>query len=114
MNFNTLQGPRKPLDSFVGPFILTKLVGKNAVEVILTGELVREHPLFPVSSQKKYVSTEKSTFPERNKGRPVVLISVCEPATTRKFLKIPNRKGSNRMARMPYCILSDTKQRGRP
>ena len=68
VNFNNLQGPRKLQDSFVGPFILTKLVGENAVEVILTGEFERKHPVFPVSLLKKYVSTERRKFPHRKKA----------------------------------------------
>ncbi|MBW0479087.1 hypothetical protein O181_018802 [Austropuccinia psidii MF-1] len=32
LNFNNLKGPNKMRDSFVGPFTIIKLVGKNAVE----------------------------------------------------------------------------------
>ncbi|MBW0470329.1 hypothetical protein O181_010044 [Austropuccinia psidii MF-1] len=35
LNFNNLKGPNKMRDSFVGPFTIIKLIGKNAVE---TGE----------------------------------------------------------------------------
>ncbi|MBW0481047.1 hypothetical protein O181_020762 [Austropuccinia psidii MF-1] len=35
LNFNNLKGPKKMRDSFVGPFTIIKLKGKNAVE---TGE----------------------------------------------------------------------------
>ncbi|MBW0594197.1 hypothetical protein O181_133912 [Austropuccinia psidii MF-1] len=37
LNFNNLKGPKKMRDSFVGPFTIIKLFGKNAVEVNLTG-----------------------------------------------------------------------------
>ncbi|MBW0552238.1 hypothetical protein O181_091953 [Austropuccinia psidii MF-1] len=33
-------------DSFVGPFTIIKLIGKNAVEVKLTEEFSRKHPVF--------------------------------------------------------------------
>ncbi|MBW0565011.1 hypothetical protein O181_104726 [Austropuccinia psidii MF-1] len=33
LNFNNLKGPKKIRDSFVGPFTIIKLIGKNAVEV---------------------------------------------------------------------------------
>ncbi|MBW0530057.1 hypothetical protein O181_069772 [Austropuccinia psidii MF-1] len=36
LNFNNLKGPKKMRDSFVGPFTIIKLIGKNAVEVKLT------------------------------------------------------------------------------
>lgn len=36
-NFNNFQGPRKLQDCFVGPFVVIKLRGKDAAEVILNG-----------------------------------------------------------------------------
>ncbi|MBW0486098.1 hypothetical protein O181_025813 [Austropuccinia psidii MF-1] len=38
LNFNNLKGQEKIKDSFVGPFTVIKLIGKNAVEVRLTEE----------------------------------------------------------------------------
>ncbi|MBW0496831.1 hypothetical protein O181_036546 [Austropuccinia psidii MF-1] len=32
LNFNNLKGPKKMRNSFVGPFTIIKLIGKNAVE----------------------------------------------------------------------------------
>ena len=92
VNFNNLQGPQKLQDSFVGPFVVIKLHGKNAVEVILTGEFERKHPVFPVSLLKKYVCTEKEKFRSRNQSKPVVVIPVLEPDKTKKFLKILKQK----------------------
>ncbi|MBW0588892.1 hypothetical protein O181_128607 [Austropuccinia psidii MF-1] len=46
-NFNNLKGPKKMRDSFVGPFTIIKLIGKNAVEVKLTEEFSRKHPVSP-------------------------------------------------------------------
>ncbi|MBW0495603.1 hypothetical protein O181_035318 [Austropuccinia psidii MF-1] len=34
-------------DTFVGPFTIIKLIGKHAVEVRLTEEFFRKHPVFP-------------------------------------------------------------------
>ncbi|KAG0149659.1 hypothetical protein CROQUDRAFT_39589, partial [Cronartium quercuum f. sp. fusiforme G11] len=48
IHFKNLQEPRKPQKFFVGPFIITKLHGKTTVEVILTPEFDRKHPVFPV------------------------------------------------------------------
>ena len=91
-NFNNLQGPRKLQDSFVGPFLVTNLYGPNAVEVILTGEFEKKHPVFPVSLLKKYVCTEKEKFRSRNQSKPVVVIPVLEPDKTKKFLNILKQK----------------------
>ncbi|MBW0567380.1 hypothetical protein O181_107095 [Austropuccinia psidii MF-1] len=35
-------------DSSVGPLTIIELIGKNAVEVTLTEEFSRKHPVFPV------------------------------------------------------------------
>ncbi|MBW0481857.1 hypothetical protein O181_021572 [Austropuccinia psidii MF-1] len=57
-NFYNCRGTKKMRDSFVGPFTITKLRGKNAVEVRLTEELSRKQPVFPVSLFKPYFQTE--------------------------------------------------------
>ncbi|MBW0579857.1 hypothetical protein O181_119572 [Austropuccinia psidii MF-1] len=68
LNFNNPKGPKKMRDSFVGPFTIIKLVGKNEVEVKLTEKFSRKHPVFPVSLVKPYFLTEKDKFPYRKKG----------------------------------------------
>ncbi|MBW0586016.1 hypothetical protein O181_125731 [Austropuccinia psidii MF-1] len=55
-------------DSFVGPFTIIKLIGKNAVEVKITEEFSRKHPVFPVSLGKPYFQTEGDKFPSRRKN----------------------------------------------
>ncbi|MBW0533921.1 hypothetical protein O181_073636 [Austropuccinia psidii MF-1] len=55
-------------DSLVGPFTIIKLIGKNAVEVKLTEELSRKHPVYPVSLVKPYFQTEEDKFPSRKKN----------------------------------------------
>lgn len=52
MNFINLRQPRKLQDSIVHPFVVTKLHGRNAVEVILTADIEGKHPVFPVSLLK--------------------------------------------------------------
>ncbi|MBW0588410.1 hypothetical protein O181_128125 [Austropuccinia psidii MF-1] len=49
LNFHNLKGPKKMRDSFVGPFTIIRLIGNNAVEVKLTEEFSRKHPVFPVN-----------------------------------------------------------------
>ncbi|MBW0489873.1 hypothetical protein O181_029588 [Austropuccinia psidii MF-1] len=68
LNFKNLKGPKKMRDSFVGPSTLIKLGGKNEVEVKLTEEFHRKHPVFPVSLVKPYFQTEEDKFPFRKKN----------------------------------------------
>ncbi|MBW0575989.1 hypothetical protein O181_115704 [Austropuccinia psidii MF-1] len=64
-NFNNIKAPKKMRYSFVGPFTIIKLLGKNSVEVKLTEEFSREHPVFPVSLSKPYFQTEEDNLPCR-------------------------------------------------
>ncbi|MBW0523846.1 hypothetical protein O181_063561 [Austropuccinia psidii MF-1] len=68
LNFNNLQGPKKMRDSFVGPFTIIKLVGKNSLEVNLIEEFSRKHLVFLVSLVKPYFQTEEGNFPSRKKS----------------------------------------------
>ncbi|MBW0474642.1 hypothetical protein O181_014357 [Austropuccinia psidii MF-1] len=49
LSFKNIEGPKKMRDSFVGPFNIIKLIGRNEVEVKLTEGFSRKHPVFPVS-----------------------------------------------------------------
>ncbi|MBW0484160.1 hypothetical protein O181_023875 [Austropuccinia psidii MF-1] len=66
LNFNKLKGPNKMRDSFVGLFTIIRLMGKNAVEVRLTEEFSRKHPVLPVSLVKPYHQTGEDEFHSRN------------------------------------------------
>ncbi|MBW0513552.1 hypothetical protein O181_053267 [Austropuccinia psidii MF-1] len=55
-------------DSFVGPFNIIKMIGKNAVELKLTEKFSRKHPVFPVSLVNAYFQTEEDRFPSRRKN----------------------------------------------
>ncbi|MBW0540505.1 hypothetical protein O181_080220 [Austropuccinia psidii MF-1] len=68
LNFNNLKGPKKMRDLFVGPFTIIKLIGKNAVEVKLTEEFSRNHPVFPLSLVNPYFQTEEGKFPSKKKS----------------------------------------------
>ncbi|MBW0467477.1 hypothetical protein O181_007192 [Austropuccinia psidii MF-1] len=57
LNLNNLKYPKKLRDSFVGPFNITSLIGKNSVKVRLTEEFSKKHPVFPVSQVKPYHQT---------------------------------------------------------
>ncbi|MBW0515813.1 hypothetical protein O181_055528 [Austropuccinia psidii MF-1] len=68
--FNNLKGPKKMRDSFVGPFTIMKLIGKDAVEVKLTEKCSRKHPVFPVSLVKPYFQTEEVNSPPGRRTPP--------------------------------------------
>ncbi|MBW0492021.1 hypothetical protein O181_031736 [Austropuccinia psidii MF-1] len=68
LSFNNLKGPKNMRYPFVGPFNIIKLIGKNAVEVKLTEEFSKKHPVFPVSLVKPYFQTEEDKFPSRKKN----------------------------------------------
>ncbi|MBW0594062.1 hypothetical protein O181_133777 [Austropuccinia psidii MF-1] len=62
-----LKGTKKRRDSFLGPFTIIKWIGKNAVEVKLTEQFSRKHPVFPVGLVKPYFQTEEDKLPSRRK-----------------------------------------------
>ncbi|MBW0499741.1 hypothetical protein O181_039456 [Austropuccinia psidii MF-1] len=77
-------------DSFVGPFTIIKLIGKNAVEVKLTEEFSRRHPVFPVSLVKPYFQTKEVKFPSRKKlPTPPEIVEVEDsPGPVKKIIKV--------------------------
>ncbi|MBW0581345.1 hypothetical protein O181_121060 [Austropuccinia psidii MF-1] len=89
LNFNHLKGPKKMRDSFVGPFTIIKLIGKNAVEVKLTEEFSRRHPVFPVSLVKPYFRTEEDKLPSRKRNpTPPEIVEVEDtPGPVKKIIK---------------------------
>ncbi|MBW0589101.1 hypothetical protein O181_128816 [Austropuccinia psidii MF-1] len=89
LNFNNCKGPKKMRDSFVGPFTIIKLIGKNAVEVKLTEEFSRKHPVFPVSLVKPYFQTEEEKFPSRkeNPTPPEIVEVEDSPGPVKKIIK---------------------------
>ncbi|MBW0517099.1 hypothetical protein O181_056814 [Austropuccinia psidii MF-1] len=75
-------------DSFVGPFTIIRLIGKNAVEVKLTEEFSRKHQLFPVSLVKPYFQTEEDKFPSRKKNTtpPQIVEEEDSPGPVKKII----------------------------
>ncbi|MBW0570045.1 hypothetical protein O181_109760 [Austropuccinia psidii MF-1] len=76
-------------DSFVGPFTIIKLIGENAVEVKLTEQFSRKHPVFPVSLVKPYFQKEEEKFPSRKKNTtPPEIVEVEDsPGPVKKIIK---------------------------
>ncbi|MBW0526326.1 hypothetical protein O181_066041 [Austropuccinia psidii MF-1] len=88
-NFNNLNGLKKRRDSFDGPFTIIKLTGQNAVEVRLTEEFSRKHPVFPVSLVKPYFQKGEDKFPSRKKTtNPPEIVEVDNsPGPVRNIIK---------------------------
>lgn len=86
-NFANLSGPKKLQDSWVGPFMIKKMHGPNAAELILTGDMLRKHPTFPVSLLKPWKDPELEKFPLR-KNEPIEPPVIPEPVSAiTKILK---------------------------
>ncbi|MBW0568523.1 hypothetical protein O181_108238 [Austropuccinia psidii MF-1] len=92
LKFNNLKQSKKMRDSFVGPLTIMKLIGKNAVEVKLTEEFSRKHPVFPVSLVKPYFQTEEDKLPSRKKNpTPPEIVEVEDsPGLVEKIIKDRN------------------------
>ncbi|MBW0476104.1 hypothetical protein O181_015819 [Austropuccinia psidii MF-1] len=67
LSSNNLKGPKKMRYSFVGPFTIIRLIGKNAVGVKHTEEFSRKHLVFPEENPTppKIVEVEDSPGPVR-------------------------------------------------
>ncbi|MBW0517544.1 hypothetical protein O181_057259 [Austropuccinia psidii MF-1] len=76
-------------DSLLGPFTIIQLIRKNAVEVKLTEEFSRKHPVFPVSLVKQYFHTEEDKLPSRKKNpTPPEIVEVEDsPGPVKKIIK---------------------------
>ncbi|MBW0552793.1 hypothetical protein O181_092508 [Austropuccinia psidii MF-1] len=66
-NFTNLKGQKNITYSFVRCFTIIKMIGKNSVEVRLTEEFSRKHPVFPVTLVKPYFQTGEDAFPSKTK-----------------------------------------------
>ncbi|MBW0581148.1 hypothetical protein O181_120863 [Austropuccinia psidii MF-1] len=62
---------------------------KNAVEVKLTEEISRKHPVFPVTLVKPYFQTEEDKFPSRKKNptAPEIVEVKDSPGPVKKNIK---------------------------
>ncbi|MBW0466760.1 hypothetical protein O181_006475 [Austropuccinia psidii MF-1] len=87
LNFDNLKGQKKMRDSFVGPFTIIKMIVKNAVEVRLTEEFSRKHPVFPVSLVKPYFQRGEDKFPSRMKTTTPQEIVEESPGPVKNIIK---------------------------
>ncbi|MBW0472316.1 hypothetical protein O181_012031 [Austropuccinia psidii MF-1] len=88
-NSKNLKGPKKLRDSYLGPFNIIRLIGKNVAEVRLTEEFSRKHPVFPLSLVKPYHQKGKDKFPSRNTSNtPQEILEVEDsPYPVKKIIK---------------------------
>ncbi|MBW0542069.1 hypothetical protein O181_081784 [Austropuccinia psidii MF-1] len=96
LNFINIKGPKKLKDSYVGPFVIVALHGKNAVQVETSGELENKHPTFPVSLIKPYQPADKELFPLRN-PTPLTVppVEQNEDRKIKKVIKERRLRGKN-------------------
>ncbi|MBW0535437.1 hypothetical protein O181_075152 [Austropuccinia psidii MF-1] len=89
LNFKNFKGPKKMRDSFVGPFTIIRLIGKNAVEVKLTEEFSKKHQVFPVSLVKPPFQIVEDKFPSGKKNpTPLEIVEVeVSPGPVKKIVK---------------------------
>ena len=91
VNFNNLGGNKKIKPPLVRPFTIKQLHGKNAVEVILTEEFSRKHPVFPVSLMKPYHIRTTDT-PVNHVPVPIIVPEDTSKLKVHKIFK-KNKKG---------------------
>ncbi|MBW0493436.1 hypothetical protein O181_033151 [Austropuccinia psidii MF-1] len=89
LNFNNLKVPKKMRYSFVGPFTIIELIGKNSAEVKLAEQFSRKHPVFPVSLVKPYFQTEQDKFSSRKRNPipPEIVEVKNSPGPVKKIIK---------------------------
>ncbi|MBW0488134.1 hypothetical protein O181_027849 [Austropuccinia psidii MF-1] len=74
---------------FVGTFTIIKLIGENLVEIKLTEEFFRKHPVFSVSLVKPYFQTEEDKFPfsKKNPNPPEIVEVEDSPGPVKIIIK---------------------------
>ncbi|MBW0570670.1 hypothetical protein O181_110385 [Austropuccinia psidii MF-1] len=97
-----MKGPKKLKDSFAGKFMIKALHGPNAVQLELTGELMKKHPTFPVITIKQYILSDKELFPLRNK--PPLEITPLEEGEEKKIVKVLKERRTRNKKEREYVV----------
>ncbi|MBW0481378.1 hypothetical protein O181_021093 [Austropuccinia psidii MF-1] len=97
-------------DLFVRPLTITRLIGKNAVEVELTEEFSRNHPVFPVSLVRTYHQTGEHKLPSsRKKPTPQEVVELEDyPWPVKQNIKARNIR-LNGKGHRKYQVIFKTK-----
>ncbi|MBW0489904.1 hypothetical protein O181_029619 [Austropuccinia psidii MF-1] len=93
LNFKNLKGLKKMRYSFVGPFTIIKLIGKNAVEIRITDE----------SPRNTQYSQKKTTTP------PDIVEVEDSPGPVKKIIKSRKIRLNGKDQR-PYLVRFETRQ----
>ncbi|MBW0515761.1 hypothetical protein O181_055476 [Austropuccinia psidii MF-1] len=102
LNFNNIKALKKLKDSFAGPFMIKALNGPNSVQLYLTGEVMNKHPTSPVSPIKPYRSSDKESFPLRNK--PPLKIPPLEKGEEKKIVKVLKERRTRNKKEREYLV----------
>ncbi|MBW0512803.1 hypothetical protein O181_052518 [Austropuccinia psidii MF-1] len=89
LNFNNLEGQKKMRDTFIGPFTIIKMIGKNAVVFNPPEGFSRKNPVFIVSLVKPYFQKEEDKYLSRRKNPtpPKKLEVEDPPGSVKKIIK---------------------------
>ncbi|MBW0510463.1 hypothetical protein O181_050178 [Austropuccinia psidii MF-1] len=88
LNFFNIKGPKKMRVSFVVAFNIIRMIWKNAVEVRLTEESCRQHPVFPVILVKPYFQTQEKLPSIRKTTTPPDIVELEDsPGPVKKIIK---------------------------
>ncbi|MBW0485112.1 hypothetical protein O181_024827 [Austropuccinia psidii MF-1] len=90
------------------------LIGKNSVEVKLTEEYSRKHPVFPVILVKPYFQTDEDKFPSRKKNStpPEIVEFEGSPGPVKKIIKSRNIRLNGKDQRQ-YLVRSKNQTAGK-
>ncbi|MBW0531275.1 hypothetical protein O181_070990 [Austropuccinia psidii MF-1] len=82
--------------------MIKALLGPNAVQLELTGELMSKHPNIPVGLIKPYSSSDKDLFPLRNK--PPLKIPPLEEGEEKKIVKVLKERRTRNKKEREYLV----------
>ncbi|MBW0577500.1 hypothetical protein O181_117215 [Austropuccinia psidii MF-1] len=102
LNLNNIRGPKRSKDPFAGSFMIKVLHGPDTVQLELTGELMNEHPAFPVSLIKPYSSSDKELFTLRKK--PLLEIPPLKEGDEKKIVKVLEERRTRNKKEREYLV----------
>ncbi|MBW0565535.1 hypothetical protein O181_105250 [Austropuccinia psidii MF-1] len=82
--------------------MIKALHGPNAVQLVLTGELMNKHPNFPVRVIEPCSSSDKELFPLRNK--PPREIPPLEGGEEKKIVKVLKERRTRNNKEREYLV----------
>ncbi|MBW0533038.1 hypothetical protein O181_072753 [Austropuccinia psidii MF-1] len=74
----------------------------NAVQLVLTGELMNKHSTFPVSMIKPYSASDKKLFPQTNKPPPD--IPTLQEGEEKKIVKVLKGRRTRHKKEREYVV----------